>query len=97
AFVTLAHRFFRPRERPLGGVESTGSQLVLSPGPGTDSISSGRRISAPFGTNAAITGRLSDLRRVMRGGFSLRYLSPHWRSPASVAPRSLPFVVSRYS
>ncbi len=69
----------------------------LQPGLGTFSSSSSRTMSAPAGTNAAITGRLSDLRRVIHGGFSLRCLSPHCRRPASATARSRPLVVSRYS
>jgi hypothetical protein len=47
------------------------SQPAFIPGPGTLSSSSSRSTSAPFGTNAATTGRLSAVRRVIRGGLSL--------------------------
>jgi hypothetical protein len=45
---------------------------------------------------SAIAGGLSALRR-RRGGFPLRYLSPHCRKPTSAMPRSRPLAVSRYS
>lgn len=74
----------QPRSRLLtalcahaGRRRVSGSQPALSPGVGTFSSSSSCTTSAPFGTNAAITGRLSDRRRVIQGGLSLMYLSPH--------------------
>src|SRR6266496_6246400 len=56
------------------------TRRVVAPGPGRVSISSVRSDLVPFGTIAATTGFLSTLRRCRRGGFSLRYSSPHWRS-----------------
>src|SRR5438874_8595231 len=70
---------------------------VVAPGPGRISISSVRSDLVPFGTIAATTGFLSSLRRCKRGGFSLRYSSPHWRSAVSAMFRSRPFFVSWYS
>src|SRR6266542_511159 len=70
---------------------------VVAPGPGRVSISSVRSDLVPFGTIAATTGFLSTLRSWRRGGFSLRYSSPHWRSAVSAMFRSRPFFVSWYS
>src|SRR6187551_2557284 len=71
--------------------------LFVAPGPSRVSISSGRRDLVPFGTIAATTGFLSTLRSWRRGGFSLRYSSPHWRSAVSAMLRSRPFFVRWYS
>src|SRR6266567_4687099 len=69
----------------------------VPPVPGPISLSSVRSDLVPFGTIASTTGFLSTLRRCRRGGFSLRYSSPHWRSAVSAMFRSRPFFVSWYS
>src|SRR5262249_17729391 len=71
--------------------------LPVAPAPGGGSLSAVRSDLVPCGTIAATTGFLSVLRSCKRGGFSLMYSSPHWRSAVSAMFKSSPFFVRWYS